>query len=258
MTTQISLHKPAPTFKGFGTLTRMTFVKHVTNPFSLGFALGLPIMMYTMFGVGKDYSDVWMVGGNVASQILTSMTLYGVVVVVSSLSTTVSLERVSGVSRLFSATPLKMSVQLLARIAAGMLMCVVVIAVTFAYGYATGARMHPEVWLQVGAVLLASSILAAAMGLAAGFVARSEGAFALGSMVTVVSAFLSGMFIPLDMMGSFFAKLAPYSPLYGVLQLSSAPLYGASIEWGWLVNAGLWTLAFALVAIFAMRRDTGR
>lgn len=63
MTTQISLRKPAPAFKGFGTLTWMTFVKHVTDPASLGFALGLPIMMYTMFGVGKDYSDVWMVGG---------------------------------------------------------------------------------------------------------------------------------------------------------------------------------------------------
>lgn len=258
MTTQISLSKPAPALKGFGTLTWMTFVKHVTNPFSLGFALGLPIMMYTMFGVGEEYSDVWLSGGNIASQILTSMTLYGVVVVESSLGTNVSLERVSGVSRLFAATPLKMSAQLLARIAAGMLMCLVVISVTFAYGYATGARMHPEVWLQVGAVLVASSILAAAMGLAAGFVARSEGAFALGSMVTVISAFLSGMFIPLDVMGSFFAKLAPYSPLYGVHQLSCAWIYDADIQWEWLVSAGLWTLAFALVAVFAMRRDTGR
>lgn len=258
MTTQISLRKPAPAFKGFGTLTWMTFVKHVTDPASLGFALGLPIMMYTMFGVGKDYSDVWMVGGNVASQVLTAMTLYGVVVAVSSLGTNVSLERVSGVSRLFAATPLKTSAQLLARIAAGVLMCLVIIAVTFAYGYVTGARMHPEVWVQVAAILVTSSILAAAMGLAAGFVARSEGAFALGALITVLSSFLSGMFIPLDVMGDFFAKLAPYSPLYGVLHLSSAPLYGTDIEWGWLANAALWTLGFSLVAIFAMRCDTGR
>lgn len=261
MTTQTisaSLPPKASGWNGFGKLTWMSFYMHVTNPFSLGFALIMPIMMYTMFGVGKEYSDVWLEGGNVAAQILTSMTLYGVVVVVSSLATNVSLERISGVSRLFSVTPMKPAIQLASRIIAGVLICLVIIAVTFAYGYFTGARMHPGVWIQVALVLVMSSILAAAIGLAAGYIARSDGAFALGSMITVLSAFLSGMFIPLDVMGDFFASIAPYSPMYGVLRLSSAGLYGTSFELSSLVNAFVWTGIFALIAVWGMRKDTGR
>lgn len=256
--TSYNLPEKTTGWKGFSTLTWMTFYKHLTNPFSVGFALILPIIMYTMFGVGKDYSDVWLVGGNVAAQILTSMTLYGTIVVVSALGTNVSLERISGVSRLFAVTPLKPSAQLTARIVAGVLMSVMLIGVVFTYGYFTGARMHPMVWIQVGVVIILSSLMAAALGLAGGFITRSDGAFALASMVTVLSAFLSGMFIPLDQMGSFFSAIAPYSPFYGVLYLSSAGLYGESTQVSWLVNAACWTAFFTVIAIIGMRRDTGR
>lgn len=257
MTTQ-TISPKSRGWKGFTTLTWMTFYKHITNPFALGFSLILPILMYTMFGVGKDYSDVWLVGGNVAAQILTSMTLYAVIMVVSALATNVSLERISGVSRLFAVTPLNPSAQLGARILSGVAMSALLISVTFIYGYATGARMHPLVWAQVGLVILLSSLMAAALGLAGGFIARSDGAFALTSMVTVLSAFLSGMFIPLEQMGEFFAAIAPYSPFHGVLYLASAGLYGEVVELSWLFNVAFWTVFFSVIALVGIRRDTGR
>lgn len=52
----IDARQPATPWHGFWRLSGYTFWKELTNPFSLAFAIALPIFMYLMFGAGQDYS----------------------------------------------------------------------------------------------------------------------------------------------------------------------------------------------------------
>ena len=67
------------------------------------------------------------------------------------------------------------------------------------------------------------------------------------------------MFIPIESMGSIFKTLAPYSPFYGLFNLSQLPLYGFDyFEWKWVISTVAWFVPMALLAIWAQRRDTDR
>lgn len=249
---------PASAWTGFSRLTWMSLYKVLTNPYNLGFSLALPIVIYLMFGVGKEYSSIWVGHGNVASSILASMALYGVMLTSSSLGANVSLERSNGVSRLFALTPISTVAQIVARLTAAFFLSAVTILITYSIGYATGSRMEPLVWLMTGALIVVASTMATAIGLAAGFAVRTDGAFAASSMVILIGAFLSGMFLPLDQMGSFFQTIAPYAPLYGPLQLVMSPIYGAEIKAWWIVSLVAWMLFFVAIAVWGQRRDTAR
>ncbi len=244
---------------GMGRLAFYSFRKLLTNPFSLGFAIFLPIFMYLMFGANQSYSEHWQGSANVAATVLVNMTIYGTIMTASSMGANVSLERTSGISRLFAMTPMSSTAQILARVIASLGISAVVIAVTYVVGYLTGARMHPQAWLVSAAMIIVLSILPATIGLAAGFTVRSDGAFSVTSAITVIGSFASGMFIPLEQMGSFFQHLAPWTPLYGIVQLVQMPLAGwGFFTWTWVLNYAVWTLFFVALASWSSRRDTGR
>ena len=213
-------------WEGIGMLTWKAFLKLVANPAMFGFALILPIFLYMMFGAGQEYSKEWAVNANVGATVLVSMTLYGVMIAGASAATVVAL---------------------------------VVIAVTYGVGYATGARMTPAAWIQSALIVLAAAMMSATLGLALGFLLRSDTSFAVINGVVVLGAFLAGMFIPIDSMGSFFKSIAPGSPFYGIFYLSQLPLYGFdSFKWTWVISAAAWFIPFVVLAVWAQHRDTDR
>ena len=245
--------------KGSPLIAWYAFWKLLTNPFSLGFAVFLPIFMYVMFGVGQSYSGLWTGHANVAATVLVNMAVYGSIMTTSSMGANVALERTSGVSRLYALTPISPLALTVARIVASLAISAVVITVTFTIGYATGARMEPMAWLTAGAMIIVVSALPACIGLAFAFAVRSDGAFAGTSAMTVVAAFASGMFIPLNQMGEFFQTVAPWTPFYGLVQMVQLPLYGWSeFKWGWVGGYLAWSVVFIAIAVWAQRRDTGR
>lgn len=255
----IRSRRPARPWHGFWRLTWFSFWKLLTNPFSLAFAIALPIFMYLMFGAGQDYADEPLAHGNVAASVLLNMAIYGAIMTTSSMGANVSLERTSGVTRLFALTPLSSTASIVARVVASMGISAVVISLTYAVGFATGAKMEGWTWVSTAALIVALSVLPAALGLAAGFAVRTDGAFSLTSIFTVIGAFGSGMFIPLDAMGSFFRSIAPWTPFSGIVNIVQMPLSGTdNFSWGWVANFVGWTLVFAVVAVVAQRRDTGR
>ncbi|EEH63948.1 ABC-2 type transporter [Gleimia coleocanis DSM 15436] len=245
-------------FKGFGKNALVAFQKVAAHPLNLIFAVGLPVMMYLIFGVGKEYSSIELPHANVSAQIMVNMAFYGVAVAGSSVAAGITLERANGVSRLFSLTPMSPLAFLLTRVVASLTIITLAILTTFTVGAYTDAKMEPLVWGITGVLLLASALLATLMGLAFGFLLRSDAAYAGVSGLTVISAFLGGIFIPLEQMASFVQDLAPFSPLYGGIRLVSYPIYGEGFEWGWVTNLLVWMLIFALLAWMGNKRDTGR
>lgn len=253
--------KGQPTSSGFHGFTRLawsSFQKLALHPLNLMFALGLPVFMYLIFGVGRDYSQISLPHGNVSAQVLVNMALYGVVTAASSVAAGISLERANGVSRLFRLTPLSPAAFILSRTVASLLLVTMAVVVTYSVGYVTEARMETPVWFLTAVLLLASALLATLVGLAFGFLFRSDAAYAGSSAFTVVSAFLSGMFIPLEFAPQFVRTLSEYSPLYGVVKLASYPLYGTDFSFKWVLNFLVWVALFACLAVWAQRNDTGR
>ena len=181
-------------WQGFGLLTWKSFLKLVLNPAMFAFALILPIFMYMMFGAGQEYSKEWAINANIGATVLVSMTLYGVMIAAASAATVVALERTSGISRLFALSPVGSGAFIFSRLIAAISMSSLVIVITYTFGYATGARMRPEAWVESGLITLAASVISAALGLALAFLMRSDTAFAVINGVVVLGAFLAGMF----------------------------------------------------------------
>ncbi|MDO4259593.1 MAG: ABC transporter permease [Actinomycetaceae bacterium] len=249
----------ASVWNGLATFTWYSFWKVLSNPFSIGFAILMPIFMYLMFAVGRDYSDIMVGNANVSAIILVNMATYGMILTTSSLAATVALERTSGVSRLYALTPISGATLLIARLVASMAVTAVVIAITYTVGYFTGSKMEWHAWIGTMVMIVVLSILPAALGFAAAYLVRSDAAFGVTSAFTVVSAFGAGIFIPLEQMGEFFKMLAPNTPFYGLSQLTITPVYGWSeLKGDWVGNYLIWTVIFVLLAIWGQRRDTGR
>ena len=257
---QIAAAKPTVrSSKGSARLAWVSFTQVLLNPFNIGFALALPILMYLMFGANQDYSDYPVGNGNIAAQILLTMALFGVLMTTSSFATSVSLERTQGIGRLYALTPLSASAQLASRAVAIMGVTAIVIMVVFLVGFATGASMSLTTWMLSWMMVMAVSVIGILIGLGCGFAIRADGAGAASSAIVVLSAFGAGLTIPLEQLGQFFQDLAPWTPLWGAGRLVSLPLLGwDTFTWNMLINLLVWCGLFAAMAVWGIRRDTGR
>lgn len=248
---------PSP-FTGAGKLWRATFLSHILNPWNMAFAVLLPMFMYAMFGM-TDIARTTQTGrGNVAGAMIVMMTTYGVILVGGSLGATLSVERTTGISRMYALTPIQPWVILVVRLTALVALSAFITLITFSFGLATGSQMTLGAWVASAAVVVALSALGALIGLACGYTIKGENAYSASAFVMVTGAFASGMFIPLDQMPPFVAQIAPFTPLYGAVQAIYAvagtnPMPTAA----WLNIAG-WAVITAGIAWWGASHDTGR
>ena len=109
----------------------------------MAFALAVPMFMYAMFGM-TDIARTTQTGcGNVAGAMIVMMTTYGVILVGGSLGATLSVERTTGISRMYALTPIQPWVILLVRLSALVALSAFITLITFSFGLATGAQMTP-------------------------------------------------------------------------------------------------------------------
>jgi ABC-2 type transport system permease protein len=59
-------------------------------------------------------------------------------------------------------------------------------------------------------------------------------------------------------MGNTFQTIAKFTPMYGVSELTHAPLIGHGPGWAAYVNVLVWLVVFAGGAAWRFRRDTAR
>ena len=262
MTTQAparATDRPIPSpFTGAGKLWRATFLSHILNPWNMAFALVLPLFMYAMFGM-TDVARTTQTGrGNVAAAMIVMMTTYGVVLVGGSLGATLSVERTTGISRMYALTPIQPWVILLARLGALMVLSAFITAIAFTFGIATGSRMGAAAWAESAAVVIALSALGALIGLACGYTIKGENAYSASAFVMLMGAFVSGMFIPLEAMPPFVSHIAPYTPLYGAVKAIYAVAGTNPMPTAAWINIGAWALVMAGIAWWGASHDTGR
>ena len=221
-------------------------------------ALLLPLFMYAMFGMTEAARTTQTGRGNVAAAMVVMMTTYGVILVGGSLGATLSVERTTGISRMYALTPIQPWVILLVRLTALVALSAFIALICFSVGLATGSQMTAGAWAASAAVVIALSALGALIGLACGYTIKGENAYSASAFVMVFGAFVSGMFIPLEQMPPFVSHVAPFTPLYGAVQAIYAVAGTVPMPTAAWLNIVGWVVITAGIAWWGASHDTAR
>jgi ABC-2 type transport system permease protein len=162
-----------------------------------------------------------------------------------------------GWNRQLRLTPLTARSYLSAKVMTGYLMAGVSIVMVSLAGVGLGVRMPVSRWVEMVALILVALIPFAGMGVAIGHLFTTESLGPALGGITSIFAFLGGSWFPITG-GGFFVGLAHALPSYWLVEAGHVGIGGGA--WGaegWLVVAA-WSVAMAVVAAWAYRRDTKR
>ena len=222
------------------------------------FSLIFPLTMYLLIaGPNRGEDDLGGSGISAPLYYMVGLIGFGTMVAVTAGGARIAAERTVGWNRQLRLTPLTARSYLSAKVRTGYLMAGVSILVVSLAGVSLGVRMPVTRWVEMIALILVALIPFAGMGIAIGhlFTTDSLGP-ALGG-ITSIFAFLGGTWFPITGSG-FFVDLAHALPSYWLVEAGHIGIGGSA--WGaegWLV-VGAWSVAMALAAAWAYRRDTKR
>ncbi len=214
--------------------------------------------MYLLFGTAPDYGSINTGRGNVAGLVMANMGLFGVITAAVNVAGSVAEERGSGWNRQLRLTPLPAAVYVGGKLIAGLVTGFIVLAVIFAIGVATGARLDlPWLFVAFTFAWITGTAMFCAFGLAVGYLFRGDAVLGVVGPLLSLFAFLGGMFIPLDGLGAI-RLIAPYTPMYGPRSLLESLTTGNEVELVALLGTFGWTALFVGVAAWRYRVVTGR
>ena len=246
-----------PPLGGFNlTVLRIELRRVARNRRTVIFTLVLPAALFLVFGAGPDWNDD--VGhGNVAAYVMVSMALYGAALSAAAAGTMVALERALGWSRQLRLTPLQPPAYILMKALVALTAGGLAIAVVNVAGIGQGnAQMSAGVWLACAGLTLLCTTVFAAMGVFIGYLVPGENAMQILGPGLALFSFLGNVFIPLTE-GSTVYRIAEWTPMFGVAEISRWPLTG-DLAWTAVLNAVVWLGIFVAGAAWRMARDTAR
>ncbi|GAA0497259.1 ABC transporter [Paractinoplanes deccanensis] len=248
-----------PRFGGFSLgMIALELRRLMRNKRTVVFTLVLPAVFFLLFGTSSQYKSERVGGGNVTGYVLVSMAVYGAMLATTSGGAMVSIERAAGWSRQLRLTPLRPAAYVATKITLAMIIGAVSVAVAFAVGALSGARLPASAWVLCALLAWVCALVFAAFGLFMGYLLPSENVMQILGPVLAVLSFAGGLFVPVDDLGHTFATIAKFTPVYGVGELARAPLTHDGNLWLAAVNVVVWTALFAAGAVWRFRRDTAR
>jgi ABC-2 type transport system permease protein len=222
------------------------------------FTLIMPAVFFLLFGTNAGSRAQAAGGGNVSGYILVSMAVYGAMLATTSGGAMVSIERAAGWSRQLRLTPLRPVAYIAVKLVLAMIIGFVSVAVAFAVGSVSGAKLPAHAWIECGLLAWVCALVFAAFGLFMGYLLPSENVMQILGPVLAVLSFAGGLFVPVDQLGHTFATIAKFTPVYGVGEIARYPLVHDGTLWVAALNVIVWTALFSLGAMWRFRRDTAR
>ena len=241
----------SPTFLGLE-IRRM-----LRNRRTLIFTVIVPPLFFFLFG-GSNYSNQRVGYGNVSAYIMISLAVYGAMIATTAGGASVALERAAGWSRQLRLTPLNPLAYVATKLVTAMVLGAVSLTMVMIAGAVGGASMPIVRWVACALIAWACALVFAAFGLFMGYLLPSENVMQILGPVLAVLAFLGGLFIPLNQLGSTFQTIATFTPAYGVGELARIPLTHDAFSWAAVVNIVAWLALFVVGAALLFRRDTRR
>jgi len=246
-----------PPFGGMNlTVLRIELTRMLRNRRTIIFTLVFPAALFFAFGSGSDWNE--SVGnGNVAAYIMVSMALYGAALTAASGGAMVAMERALGWSRQLRLTPLSPTAYILMKALLALVLGAVAISVVNIAGIVQGKPSMPvHVWIECAVLTLICTMVFAALGVFVGYLVPGENAMQVLGPGLALFSFLGNVFIPITE-GSTMWHIASLTPMFGVAEISRAPLTG-DLPWYAVVNAVVWFAIFVAGAAWRMSKDTAR
>lgn len=261
----VILDRKVPRFGGFNlTFLWIELRRKLRNKRTLILTLIFPVGMYFVSGYPLRHEPLTHVpiaqgGLSIAAYIMVSMALYGAMMSATAAGGAVAVERSLGWSRQLRLTPLNPVANIATKIIAGLALGLIAVGATYIAGAISGIQMPVSSWILSGlGAWILGSLVFTALGLMVGYLVPSENAMQLVSLVVVFLSFIGGLFYPVQSMPHVLQEVAKWTPVYGIGELSRAPLTGDGFETLALLNAIVWLVIFAGGTVLLFRKDTGR
>jgi ABC-2 type transport system permease protein len=246
-----------PPFGGFNlTVLRIELTRMLRNRRTLFFSLVFPAALFLALGSSSGWQE--QVGeGNVAAYIMVSMALYGAALTAAAGGAMVATERALGWSRQLRLTPLNPGAYICMKALIALVLGALAMAVVNVVGVIQGrAWMPAHIWVECALLTLLCTVVFAALGVFVGFLFPGENAMQILGPGLALLSFLGNVFIPIDE-GSLLWSIASWTPMFGVAEVSRAPLTG-DLPWYAVLNAVAWLAVFVGGAAWRMSKDTAR
>lgn len=247
-----------PRYGGFNlTVLAIELRRMLRNRRTIIFTLIFPTaMFYIVVGSSPDWND-GVGDGNVAAYIMASMALYGAALTAASGGTAVALERALGWSRQLRLTPLNPAAYILMKALMALVLGAIAIAVVNLAGVVNGKPSMPVgTWIGCAVLTLFCTLVFAALGVFVGYLVPGENAMQILGPGLALFSFLGNVFFPIDE-GSTLWHVASFTPMFGVAEISRAPLTH-NLQWYAVLNAVVWFGLFVAGAAWRMSKDTAR
>lgn len=208
----------------------------------------LPTMFYLLFGVVMNGSA----GTDTARYLLVSYGVFGVMSPgLFGFGVSLALERDGGLLTYKRALPMPPGAYLLGKMLMAMAAAAVVIVLLLEMALTMG---HVALSLQQCALLLLTGVLGVlpfcALGMLIGTLIKGQGAPGMLNLIYLPMSFLSGLWVPLNMLPKALQQIAPIWPSYHLHQVGLAALglqHGGAIR-HCVVLAGFATVFFVIAA----------
>lgn len=221
-----------------------------------------PVMFYVMFGL--VFSSGRPVLGNVsmATYLLATYGVFGVVgAALFGFGVGVAIERGQGWLQVKRASPMPPGALFFAKMTMSLVFGLTIVLLLSALAVAFGGVSIPvERWLGLVGTLVSGAIPFCAFGLALGFLLGPNSAVPVVNLIYLPMGFLSGLWIPIQVLPEALKQFAQFLPPYHFAQLSLKWL-GASRGEPVAVHLAVlvaFTVICLLVATWAYRRDSGK
>lgn len=181
-------------------------------------SLMFPMMFYLFFGIvfGRQGMD-----GQMPSYLLATYGVFGVMgPALFSFGAEIAVERDKGLLQMKQVSPMPVIIYFLAKVVTATGFATVITLGIFLLGSTLGnVSMHPVQWVGTWLILVLGTLPFCAMGLCLGLTVKAQAAGALVNIIYLPMAFLSGLWIPIQVLPEIMHHIANIMPAYHFAQL---------------------------------------
>ncbi len=237
------------TLRAYRLEAKYEFLRLLRTPMFAVPTLVFPTLFYVLFGVLLAGPRA---GASAAQYLLATYGVFGVMgAALFGFGVSLAIERENGYLELKRALPMPPGAYLLAKMAMAMLFASIIsiLLALLAAGLAN-VSLAPWQWVALWGVNAAGALPFCAIGLYIGSLVGGSGAPAVVNLVYMPMAFLSGLWMPLNVLPAVFAKIAPIWPAWhlGQLALKVVDRDAGSSAWMHVIVLAAITVAFFLLA----------
>lgn len=239
---------------------RYEFLKLLRMPAYAIPSIAFPVLFYVLFGVMFGKQSIG--GTSMATYLVATYGAFGVIgAALFGFGVGVATERGQGWMTLKRATPMPPFAFFTAKLAMCLLFATAIVLALSAAGVAFGGvRIAVGTWALLATILVVGAVPFCALGLGLGYLVGPNSAPPIVNLIYLPMAFLSGLWIPIDILPPAIKQIAPFLPAYHLGQLALGVI-GASRggpAWTHVVILAGFTLAGLAAAGYGYRHDEDR